>query len=155
MTTLISPSVLDPSLCISDLKTKRRASAIQELVARVHAAGGVRNGEALCDTLVLRERWFGTGVGKGVAVPHARSIAVIEPRLVVGRSRKGIDWEAPDGLPVQLVLLVLSPSETSEDAHIDRVARAMTLTRLTRNRARLMDADDPGAVADLLATVTS
>ncbi len=155
MTTLIGPSVLDPSLCISDLKTKRRASVIHELVARAHAAGGVRNVDALCETLALRERWFGTGVGKGVAVPHARSIAVIEPRLVIGRSRRGIDWDAPDGLAVQLVLLVLSPAEASEDAHIDRVARATTLTRLHRNRARLIEAADAGAVADLLAATTS
>ena len=151
MTTMSGPSVLDPSLRISDLKTKRKHSVLHELVAHAERAGVVRDAALLCDTLLLRERLFGTGVGKGVAVPHARSIGVIASQLVVGRSQKGVEWESPDGVAVQVVLLVLSPAELSEDAHIDRLARAMTLTRLHRNRSKLMLAEHANEVAELLA----
>jgi mannitol/fructose-specific phosphotransferase system IIA component (Ntr-type) len=151
MTTMIGPSVLDPSLCISDLKTKRKHSVLHELVAHAERAGGVRDVALLCDTLLLRERLLGTGIGKGVAVPHARSVGVIAPRLVVGRSQRGVEWESPDGVAVQVVLLVLSPAEASEDAHIARIVRATTLTRLHRNRSKLMLAEHANEVAELLA----
>ena len=149
MTTLIGPSVLDPSLCISDLKTKRKSSVVQELIARAHETGAVRDAVLLRETVLLRERWCVTAVGKGVAVPNARSIAIEQPRIVIGRSRKGIDWDAPDGQPVQVVLLVLSPAEATEEAHTDRVVRATALTRQQRNRARLLDAVDASDVAEL------
>jgi len=151
MTTTVGPSVLDPSLCISDLKTKRKHSVLHELVAHAGRAGAVRDAALLCDTLLLRERLFGTGIGKGVAVPHARSIGVIVPRLLVGRSPKGVEWDSPDGVAVQVVLLVLSPAEASEDAHVARVARATLLTRLHRNRSKLLLAEHANEVAELLA----
>ena len=149
MTTLIAPSVLDPSLYIPDLKTKRKASVLQELVTLAHGARAVREPEVLRDTLSLRERLACSGIGKGVALPHARSIAVVEPRLVIGRSLRGVAWEAADGVDVQLVVLVLSPAEASEDAHATFVAHAASVTRLQRNRARILEAEEFGAVAGL------
>jgi mannitol/fructose-specific phosphotransferase system IIA component (Ntr-type) len=153
MTTLIGPSVLDPSLYIPDLKTKRKSSVLQELVARAHAAGAVRVPEVLRDTLLLRERLAASGIGKGVAVPHARSIAVVEPRLVIARSRRGVEWEAADEVPIQLVFLVLSPAETGEDGHATFVAHAASVSRLQKNRSRLLEAEEFAAVADVFAEV--
>lgn len=140
MTTLLGPSVLDPSLYISDLKTRRKAAVLAELVTRAHVAGVVRNADVLRETLLLRERVGGSAIGKGVAVPHARSIGVVDARFVIARSRRGIEWDAADGVPVQLVLLVLSPSESSEEAHAELVARAAGVGRLQRHRQRLLDA---------------
>jgi mannitol/fructose-specific phosphotransferase system IIA component (Ntr-type) len=90
-----------------------------------------------------------------VAVPNARSIAVVSPRLLVGRSRKGVEWETPDGVAVQVVLLVLSPAEASEESHVDRIARATSLTRLHRNRSKLLLAVRADEVAEMLAGVGS
>jgi mannitol/fructose-specific phosphotransferase system IIA component (Ntr-type) len=139
MTLLLGPSVLDPSLYISDLKTRRKAAALAELVTRAHEAGVVRNPHVLRDTLLLRERVVPSAIGKGVAVPHARSIGVVDARIVVARSKRGVDWDV-EGDPVQLVLLVLSPAESSEDAHAERVARAASVARLQRHRQRLLEA---------------
>jgi mannitol/fructose-specific phosphotransferase system IIA component (Ntr-type) len=151
MTTQIVPSVLDPSLYISELRTRRKPSVIEELVAHASRAGVVREPGVLRETLLLRERLFGTGIGKGVAVPHARSIAVTESRLLIARSHRGIDWDAADGLPVQLVLLVLSPAEAGEEAHAEFVIRAAAIGRLQRNRARLLEAAAFGDVAGVFA----
>jgi PTS system nitrogen regulatory IIA component len=140
MTTLIGPAVLDPSLYISELKLRRKPSVLEELVAHATRAGAVREPVVLRETLALRERLFGTAIGKGVAVPHARSIAVTRVRLLIARSHRGVAWDAPDGLPVQLVLLVLSPAEVGEDAHAEFVCRAAAIGRLQRNRTRLLEA---------------
>ena len=76
-------------------------------------------------------------------------MAVIEPRILIARSRKGIDWSAPDGQAVHLVMLVLSPGECSEEGHIELVARAASVARLQRNRSRLLEAVDFVAVSQV------
>ncbi len=149
MTTLVGPAVLDPSLYISELKLRRKPSILEELVARATRAGAVRAPDVLRETLLLRERLFGTGIGKGVAVPSARSIAVREPRLLIARSRRGIPWDAPDAALVHLVLLVLSPAEAGVDAHAEFVGRAAGIGRLQRNRTRLLEAEAFGEVVEV------
>ena len=119
MTTVAVPSVLDSSLFLPDLKLKKKESVLHELVCAAQRVRAVRDPKLLHDTLVRRERWCSSAIGKGVAVPHARSLGVTLPRLIVARSLRGMDWGAPDGLAVQLVLLVLSPSEASAEAHLE------------------------------------
>jgi mannitol/fructose-specific phosphotransferase system IIA component (Ntr-type) len=155
MSIAIVASVLDSSLYIPELKLKRRDSALHELAELAHHAGVVRDPALLHGTLLLRERAGSTAVGKGVAVPNARSIAVIESRLVVARSRRGIPWDASDGQPVQLVLLALSPAEHSEELHSELVARAVAAGRLQRNRQKLMEAESFEAVAAVLKEIAS
>jgi mannitol/fructose-specific phosphotransferase system IIA component (Ntr-type) len=154
MSTLIGLSVLDSSLYIPELRPRRRESALQEMVARAHRAGVVRDPSLLMDLLSLREKLGTTGVGKGVAVPHARSLLVIEPRLVVARSRRGIDWNAPDEIPVQILILVLSPADLSDDLHHEFLSRAVGSMRFQRNRQRLLAAEGFEEVAGLLREVT-
>jgi mannitol/fructose-specific phosphotransferase system IIA component (Ntr-type) len=153
MSLAIGPTVLDSSLFIPELKLKRKESILQDLVSRAASAGAVRDAMLLRETLLLRERLGSTGIGKGVAVPYARSLAVIEPRLVVARSSRGVPWDAPDGLPVHLLLLVLSPAEHSEEAHLDFISRAVAVARLQRNRQKLIEADGFEAVAAVLKEV--
>src|SRR5688572_12473191 len=105
MTMSASASVLDSSLYISELKKRTRGSVLHELAACAHAAGVVRDPALLRESLALRERLGMTPVLKSVAVPHARSLAVVEPRIVVARSHRGIEWGASDSLHVHVVLL--------------------------------------------------
>jgi len=153
MAMAIGDSVLDSSLYIPELRPKRKESILEELVSRAHALGAVRAPILLRETLLLREKLGSTAVGKGVAIPNARSVAVIAPRLAVARSRRGIDWDAPDELPVHLVLLVLSPGEVSEEVHGEFVSRVAALMRLQRNRQRLTEAAGFDSVAALLREV--
>lgn len=144
----LGPSVLDTALCIPDLRPRKKESAILELVTRAQRAGVVREPCLLRDALLMRERLGSTAIGKGVATPNARSLGVIEPRILLATSRRGIDWKAEDGLPVQLVFLVISPAEHSLEMHHDLIARAAGFCRLQRNRQRALEA---GTVAELSA----
>ena len=83
-------------------------------------------------------------------MPNARSLAVTEPRLVIARARRGLEWGASDRVAVQLVLLVLSTSEMSVDSHLERVMRAIAITRTQRNRLKLLEAEDARIVTALL-----
>ncbi len=153
MAIITLPSVLDSSLYIPELRSRRRDSVLAEMVSCAHACGVLRHPEVLNDLLHLRERLGSTGIGKGVAVPHARSLTVLESRLVVARSRRGIDWGAPDGQPVTLVFLALSPSEASEAAHHHLVAGAIGVARYQKNRSKLMDAKSFDVVSAVMREV--
>ncbi len=155
MITVAVHSVPDSSLFLPDLKLKRKESALHEMVGVAQRARAVRDAELLHATLLRRERWCSSAIGKGVAVPNARSLGVSEFRLVVARSRRGVDWSAADGVAVQLVLLVLSPSEMGPEAHLERVARAVAITRLQRNRQKLLEAEDARALDAILREIGS
>jgi mannitol/fructose-specific phosphotransferase system IIA component (Ntr-type) len=155
MTTVAVHSVPATSLYLPDLKLKRKESVLHELVLAGQRGRAVRDVELLEETLLRRERWCPSAIGKGVAIPHARSIGVIEPRLVVARTLRGVEWGADDGTAVQLVMLVLSPSESAIDAHLERVARMVAITRTQRNRQRLLDAEDEITMAALLRELAS
>jgi mannitol/fructose-specific phosphotransferase system IIA component (Ntr-type) len=144
------PSVLDSSLYIPELRSRRKDSVLSEMVARAHECGVLRHPEGLRELLLLRERLGPSGIGKGVAVPHARSLSVVEPRLVVARSHRGVDWGASDDHPVTLVFLALSPAEASEAMHHRLVAGAIGVARYQRNRARLLEAKSFDAVTAVL-----
>ncbi|HUW62590.1 MAG TPA: cation:proton antiporter [Candidatus Bathyarchaeia archaeon] len=63
----------------------------------------------VCETVLKRERAMATGIGHGVAVPHGRLDRLDRPVVAVGVSQAGLDFDAPDGQPVRLVFLVLTP----------------------------------------------
>lgn len=149
MSTMIGPA-LHTSLHILELGPRKKETALLEMARRAHLCGAVREPELLHSLLVLSERIGGAVVGRGVAVSHARSLTVVEPHVVVARSRRGIDWGASDGEAVRLVLLVLSPPEIPPATHQQSIARAAALARSARARHKLLEAGDGDEVEDLL-----
>jgi mannitol/fructose-specific phosphotransferase system IIA component (Ntr-type) len=141
MPVILVPSALDPSLYIPELKSRRRDSAVAELVACAERAGLVRHTPALLDLIERREALIPSAIGKAVALPAARSLCVAESRLVIGRSRRGIEWQAADGQAVNLVVLSLAPAECPVAAHLDAVSRLASLFRLQRNRTLVLEAE--------------
>lgn len=147
MSILVGPE-LHPSLVIPDLGQRRRESALLDMLRRARDAGRVRDPELARATLLARERLGPTSPGRGVAFPNARSLLVDEACWVLARSRRGIEWGAPDDGAVHLVLMVLSPSETSVETHHELLARAAAALKPARTRSRLIEAD---GADDLLA----
>ncbi len=152
MSISIGPA-LHPALYISELKTRKRDSALHEMARRAQAQGVACDPELLHALLALRERLGGTAMGHSIAVTDARSLTVIESRLLVGRSRRGVDWGAADGEPVRLVLLALSTAETPAASHLERVARAVAAVRPARARQRLLETESLEELGGLLREV--
>ncbi len=142
MSVSLSSPLLDSSLCILDLRSRSRDAALGELAQRLGSTGVLRDAGLLKEALLRRERFASTAIGKGVAVPNVRSLAVAEARMLLARSARGLAWEGPDALPVHLVCAVVSPAEWSEDAHLESVARAVGALRLQRHRQRLLEEAD-------------
>lgn len=141
------PSVTYIPLDLIELRHKRRESALTQLAVAAQRHGVVRDVDALIAALVRRERFGSTALGKGAALTHARSIAVVRPFWVVGRSARGMEWSAPDGEPVRLAVLYLAHHEQSAATHLARLAVAAQALRLQRARQRLLAADAGTAFA--------
>ena len=105
MSILVGPA-LHPAHLIPDLKSRSRDSVLGELARQAQGIGVTREPGSLRATLRMRERLGSTAVGRGLAVPNARSLLVGRPVLLVGRSRRGVDWGAEDGAPVRRLVPV-------------------------------------------------
>lgn len=138
-------SVTRTPLDILDLRHRRRDTALTQLSAAAARKGVVRDEDALAALLARRERLGTTALGKGVALTHARSIVVKRPFWVVGRAPRGVEWSAPDGEPVQIVVLYLAPSTQSAAAHLARLSAAAQALRQQRTRQRLATAEAAAA----------
>ena len=101
-----------------------------------------------------REDLGSTGIGKGVAVPHAKHDSVDGLVAAFGRSKKGIEFAALDGQPVQLVFLILSSKEHSGQ-HLGALARVARLVRDDRFCRFLREAKDAKDLVDLFAEADS
>jgi PTS system nitrogen regulatory IIA component len=99
--------------------------------------------------LLEREQAGSTGLGRGVAVPHARVPGLARSRVVVVRLERPIPFEAIDGQPVDLFLAVLSPADSGVE-HLRALARISRLLRREDLRDQIRRASDADAVRFLL-----
>lgn len=139
--------MLRTSLFVADLGPRKRDAALLEMARRAGAHGAVRDPDVVLRALLLRERLGPTALGRGLAVPNARSIASIEPALIAARSRRGIEWGAPDGEPVHLVLALLVPPEVPAAQFLEWLGQIAGAARPARARAKLMEAPAAAAAA--------
>lgn len=130
-------SVIKPVDVILDLSIATKASLINRLAS--HAAVRTGVGEQIIHSALLsRERLGSTGIGNGVAVPHAPVAGLVEPFAALVILKKPIDFEAVDDLPVDIVFLLLSsPEGTSEYlkilAAVARKTRGQTILQMLRS----------------------
>ncbi|MDZ7370390.1 MAG: cation:proton antiporter, partial [candidate division KSB1 bacterium] len=111
---MISPAdLLSPQSVIADLKASSLEKAVKELVA-VLPIGDNSLGQKIIDGILAREKEFGTAVGDGLAIPHLRLDGLRDPLLAFGRSKDGIEWNAPDGVPVRSIFLLVTPAATAD-----------------------------------------
>jgi len=98
---------LKPSQIIFDLKSRDKLEAIEELLDSLVRLKLINNKNLTLTRIVDRENLESTALGHGLAVPHARVDTEGQIAVAVGRSAEGIDFEAPDGQPVRLIILVI------------------------------------------------
>ncbi|MFC1539778.1 cation:proton antiporter [Candidatus Latescibacterota bacterium] len=124
---------------VPDLVSKDRTGAIRELSDKVAVQSDVP-GKRIADAALAREKEFGTAVGSGVAIPHVRMDSVRDPVIAIGRSLRGLDWDAPDGQPVRNVFFLLTPRDM-KDVHVQLLAEVARVMHIPENRQRLDTAE--------------
>ncbi|MFE1599272.1 PTS sugar transporter subunit IIA [Methylobacterium sp. ID0610] len=114
--------LLSPDRVVAGLRARRKHALLAELARRAASAAGL-GGAAILSALVKREALGSTGVGAGVALPHARFAGLARPFGLLATLRAPIDYEAVDDGPVDLVCLLLLPTE-AQGAHRNALACA-------------------------------
>ena len=121
--------LLAPDAVIPALKAQNKKQLLQELSVRAHGLTRISE-RRIFETLVERERLGTTGVGQGIAIPHGRMAEAKAISGIFARLENGIDYEAVDSQPVDLVFMLLAPENAGAD-HLKALAR---VSRLLRDR---------------------
>ncbi len=103
------------------------------------------------DSLFARERLGSTGLGQGVAIPHGRIKGLKEAIAAFVRLEEPVQFDAPDGRPVQLLFFLLVPEQATQQ-HLDILSELAQMLSDKSFRENLMSASDPQAVHSMLAT---
>jgi len=139
----------EESLVSFNIRATTKEAVIEELVNLAATSNMVKDRDQLMADIREREELVTTGVGYGVAFPHAKTRSVKGIVIAFGRSDTGIDFEAMDHKPVNLFFLIAAP-EDAIGAHLNVMARLSFLMKAVENRQKLMEATSPG---DVLALV--
>jgi len=140
---------LDPGAVSLDLSGTTPEAVRAELVALLHL-GDRAHEERLCRLLARRERLGSTGIGRGIAIPHCRSLGASRLHLAFGRHRTGLDYSAIDGRPVRFFFLIVAPPVEVANQYLPVLGRIASLARDREVPRRLARAQ---TVEDILAAL--
>ncbi|MEX5303451.1 fructose-specific PTS transporter subunit EIIC [Kocuria sabuli] len=146
-------SVLDylsEDTVLLDVDGARRDDVVRRLVELGAATGQVRDVDAVVAAALAREGQGTTGVGQGIAIPHAKSAEVAAPLVAFARSTEGVQWESMDGEPVHLVFLIAVPQEQAGDEHLRILATLSRALTRTEFRNSLLEARSRSEVIRVL-----
>lgn len=126
------------------------AAAIAALAQALADDGRVTDQDTFVAAVLAREEETGgTGMGSGVAIPHAKSAAVSRAAVAIGRAPSGIDFGSEDGGTADLVFLIAAP-EGADDLHVRVLSRLARRLIHESFRSAVREATDPAAVIQIL-----
>jgi len=140
---------LDPAAIDFGLKAQNREEVIRELAAILHRAGKIENPAALVEALLERESLGSTGIGHGVAIPHARSKEIGQTVIAIGRAETPVEFDAIDGKPTRLFFLLVAP-QGGDNEHLFTLAKIARLIKDAKVREKLLNIESPQALLELI-----
>ncbi len=127
------------------LCVESREEAIAAMAVEASRAPGMPAAEVIQAAVADRERTMGTGVGRGIAIPHARLDGLPQPLVAVAICEDGIEWDEIDGKPAHLVFLILTSTTDEQDTQLEilgKIARAFSDKGSARRIVGASSADD-------------
>jgi PTS system nitrogen regulatory IIA component len=141
--------LLSPTDVMIDARTSSKRLLLQELSARAAASLELKV-EQIAPFLLKREELGSTGIGRGVAIPHARLPDVVRPYGLLARLKAPIEFDAIDGQAVDIVFVLLLPA-AAENAQISALAQVARSLRPVENLARLRAARNAAELYSAIA----
>ena len=135
---------------IPSLVSKNKSDVLSELVQPLIDHGIIRSQSLVLETLLKRETLGSTGIGKGVAIPHCRSLAVSDIHVVVGLSQAGIPYQAIDNKDVHLFFLILAPYEDDSNCYLPVLGKLVEILRESKRRRDLLKADSFASFKEII-----
>lgn len=140
---------LDPTAVVIDLAATSKKGVLNELVAPLARAGKVKDSNTTVDVLLEREKLGSTGIGQGIAIPHAKTDQAKEVAVSFGLSRRGIPFDSLDGEPVYIFFLLVAPPDAA-GIHLKTLARISRLLKDKFFRQALRDTKESAEVLKII-----
>ncbi|QNF29350.1 PTS fructose transporter subunit IIABC [Metabacillus elymi] len=128
-----------------ELLATSKGNAVSELVDVLDRAGKLSDKAAYERAVLDREQQSTTGIGDGIAIPHAKTNAVKHPAIVFGRSKAGVDYEALDGQPSYLFFMIAA-SEGANNTHLEALSKLSSILMKQEVREKLLTANSADEV---------
>lgn len=106
-----------------NMEATTKDEALKELVELLYDNNRISNKDAFLKDVIYRESLGETGIGNYIAIPHGKSKYVNKTSLALGRTKKDIEWETLDGLPVRFIILFAVTDEDKTSVHVRLLAK--------------------------------
>ena len=148
--------ILSPEQIIPELRATNRWEAIDELIEKLVATGKIKpeHREAITAVVRKRETSMSTGIGFGIGIPHASTDLIYEVVGALGRSSTGVNFDALDSQPVNLVVLFLVPQGQFQK-HLHTLAEIAKLLHKKEFRKMLEDCPDAAVIFQTIKSQTA
>ncbi|MEH7179793.1 PTS fructose transporter subunit IIABC [Neobacillus vireti] len=131
------------------LTSSTKTDAIEELVSVLDTAGKLNNRAEYKAAIIKREEQSTTGIGEGIAIPHAKTNAVKQAAIAFGRSKTGVNYEALDGQPSHLFFMIAA-TEGANNTHLEALSRLSTILLKDEIRKQLLEASTADEVLSII-----
>ena len=143
-------SLLMKDIMIMDLKATTKSEVIDEMVHNYYEHGIIDDEDLYKKDIIKREEEGSTGMGNGIAIPHAHDAAVKKPAVQFARSVAGVDYDSMDGQPAHLFFMIAAP-EGGDNTHLQALAALSQVLMNPDVVTALKAADTPDKVQDIFA----
>lgn len=143
-------SLLMKDIMIMDLKATTKSEVIDEMVHNYYEHGIIDDEDLYKKDIIKREEEGSTGMGDGIAIPHAHDAAVKKPAVQFARSVAGVDYDSMDGQPAHLFFMIAAP-EGGDNTHLQALAALSQVLMNPDVVTALKAADTPDKVQDIFA----
>ena len=131
------------------LSATSKDEALRELAAAISSSPEVTDADKLLEAILERETIMSTGIGLGIAIPHAKIPSVSEFVVAFGKASHGLDFNSLDGKPVEFLVMIAGP-DSQQERYLQLLARITLKLKDAGVRRRLAEAGD---VEEILAAL--
>ncbi len=142
--------LLSEGTITTSLMHRDKQGIIEELLDLAMKTGKIKDRDAVLKAIMDREQLMSTGLEKGIAIPHAKTMAADGIVMALGISKAGLDFQSADGQPSHLFFLLVAPS-TAAGLNVQVLAQIARLTMNVIFRDSLKDAASPKAAFEIIS----
>lgn len=142
----LSSYIQEDSVCFVTANSK--SAVLQEMVDQLASTGVIHDSESFYSALLKREELLSTAIGLGIAIPHAKFKTDKDFFIAIGVHRTGIDWDALDQLPVQLIFLIGGP-ESRQTEYLQLLAQLTNTIKEEGVRKKLLQLNSAKEILEI------
>lgn len=134
------------------LNTATRDETLHKLVHQIYEAGKLNDEETFFRAILEREKIVSTGIGMGVAIPHAKLPSYDQFFIALGVLQKPVEWHALDGVPVRIVFMIGGPDD-KQNEYLQILSSLTQAIKKDETRKKILTIQDPTAMIELFKAI--